>query len=34
MITLDPDYEVYVVDVPEVNGCMSEGKTLTKHSTT
>ena len=28
VITYDPEYEGYVVDVPELNGCMSEGKTL------
>ncbi|MCL4512077.1 MAG: type II toxin-antitoxin system HicB family antitoxin [Bacteroidetes bacterium] len=28
VITYDSEYEGYVVDVPELNGCMSEGKTL------
>ena len=24
----DPEYKGYVVDVPELNGCMSQGKTF------
>jgi predicted RNase H-like HicB family nuclease len=28
IITYDPEYEGYVVDVPELVGCMSQGKTL------
>lgn len=28
VISYDPEYEGYVVDVPELNGCMSQGKTL------
>ncbi len=28
IITYDPDYEGYVVDVPELEGCMSQGKTM------
>jgi len=26
IITYDKDYKGYVVDVPELNGCMSQGK--------
>ena len=28
VITYDPEYEGYVVDVPQLFGCMSQGKTL------
>lgn len=28
IITYDPEYQGYVVDVPELEGCMSQGKTL------
>jgi predicted RNase H-like HicB family nuclease len=28
VITYDPDYKGYVVDVPELVGCMSQGKTI------
>ncbi|QPM69426.1 type II toxin-antitoxin system HicB family antitoxin [Atribacter laminatus] len=28
VITYDPEYEGYVVDVPELIGCMSQGKTF------
>lgn len=28
VITYDSDYEGYVVDVPELVGCMSQGKTI------
>ncbi|PJA98349.1 MAG: HicB family protein [Ignavibacteriales bacterium CG_4_9_14_3_um_filter_30_11] len=28
IITYDKDYKGYVVDVPELNGCMSQGKTM------
>jgi predicted RNase H-like HicB family nuclease len=28
IITYDPEYEGYVVDVPELPGCMSQGKTI------
>ena len=28
IITFDSDYNGYVVDVPELMGCMSQGKTL------
>ncbi len=28
VITYDAEYEGYVVDVPELVGCMSEGKTI------
>jgi len=28
VITYDPDYKGYVVDVPELIGCMSQGKTM------
>jgi predicted RNase H-like HicB family nuclease len=28
VITYDPEYKGYVVDVPELVGCMSQGKTL------
>ncbi|GBD39709.1 hypothetical protein HRbin37_01995 [bacterium HR37] len=28
VITYDPEYKGYVVDVPELFGCMSQGKTL------
>ncbi len=28
VIVYDPEYEGYVVDVPELLGCMSQGKTL------
>lgn len=28
IITYDKEYKGYVVDVPELNGCMSQGKTL------
>jgi predicted RNase H-like HicB family nuclease len=28
VIMYDSEYEGYVVDVPELNGCMSEGKTV------
>ncbi len=28
VIVYDPEYEGYVVDVPELFGCMSQGKTL------
>jgi len=28
VITYDPEYRGYVVDVPELVGCMSQGKTL------
>lgn len=28
IITYDQDYEGYIVDVPQLPGCMSQGKTL------
>lgn len=28
VFTYDPEYEGYVADVPELPGCMSQGKTL------
>ncbi len=28
IITYDPEYEGYIVDVPELVGCMSQGKTM------
>ena len=28
IIMYDSEYEGYVVDVPELNGCMSQGKTF------
>ena len=28
VITYDEEYQGYVVDVPELSGCMSEGKTI------
>ena len=28
VIMYDPEYEGYVVDVPELVGCMSQGKTI------
>jgi len=28
VITYDPDYKGYVIDVPELVGCMSQGKTM------
>jgi predicted RNase H-like HicB family nuclease len=28
IITYDPEYQGYVVDVPELVGCMSQGKTI------
>ena len=28
VIMYDPEYKGYVVDVPELVGCMSQGKTL------
>jgi len=28
VITYDPEYSGYVADVPELVGCMSQGKTL------
>jgi len=28
IITYDPEYHGYVVDVPELEGCMSQGKTI------
>ena len=28
IITYDPEYEGYVIDVPELIGCMSQGKTI------
>ena len=28
VIMYDPEYEGYVVDAPELSGCMSQGKTL------
>ena len=28
VITYDPEYQGYVVDVPELVGCMSQGKTI------
>lgn len=28
VITFDPEYKGYVVNVPELVGCMSQGKTL------
>lgn len=28
VITYDPEYKGYIVDVPELVGCMSQGKTL------
>ena len=28
VISYDPEYEGYMVDVPELNGFMSQGKTL------
>jgi predicted RNase H-like HicB family nuclease len=27
-LTYDPDYKGYVADVPELPGCMSQGKTV------
>ncbi len=28
VITYDPEYKGYVIDVPELIGCMSQGKTI------
>ena len=28
VITYDPEYEGYVVDVPELEGCMTQGKSI------
>ena len=28
VITYDQEYKGYVIDVPELSGCMSQGKTL------
>jgi len=28
IIMFDPEYNGYVVEVPELNGCMSQGKTF------
>ncbi len=28
IITYDPEYKGYVIDVPELVGCMSQGKTI------
>lgn len=28
VFTYDPDYQGYIADVPELPGCMSQGKTL------
>ena len=28
VIMYDPEYEGYIVDVPELVGCMSQGKTI------
>lgn len=28
VITYDPEYKGYVIDVPELTGCMSQGKTV------
>lgn len=28
VIMYDPEYEGYVVDVPQLSGCMSQGKTV------
>ena len=28
VFTFDPDYQGYVAEVPELPGCMSQGKTL------
>lgn len=28
IITYDPEYKGYVTDVPELEGCMSQGKTI------
>jgi predicted RNase H-like HicB family nuclease len=28
IITYDPEYKGYVVDVPQLVGCMSQGKTI------
>ena len=28
IIMYDPEYKGYVVDVPELEGCMSQGKTI------
>ncbi len=28
IISYDPEYKGYVVDVPELEGCMSQGKTI------
>lgn len=28
VITHDPEYKGYVIDVPELVGCMSQGKTI------
>ena len=30
VIMYDKEYKGYVVDVPELNGCMSQGKTIDK----
>ena len=30
VFTYDPEYKGYVADVPELPGCMSQGKTLDK----
>ena len=30
IIMYDKEFEGYVVDVPELNGCMSQGKTIDK----
>lgn len=30
IIMYDKEYEGYVIDVPELNGCMSQGKTIDK----
>jgi predicted RNase H-like HicB family nuclease len=28
IFTYDPEYKCYVADVPELPGCMSQGKTI------
>jgi predicted RNase H-like HicB family nuclease len=28
IITYDPEYKGYIVDAPELEGCMSQGKTI------
>ena len=30
IIMFDKEYNGYIVDVPELNGCMSQGKTIDK----